>query len=476
MERKWKVLAVVSVAPFMGFLDLTVVNVAFPDIQRSFPASSLATLSWVLTGFNVVLAATLVGSGRLADRIGRKRTYVWALALFTVGSLAVAVAPSPGLLIAARLLQAIGASATIPTSIALVLVEFPREEQATAIGLIGAVGAVAAGLGPTVGGLLIDAASWRWAFWINIPIGILGIFAALRVLRESRDLTRGGIPDVVGIIAATASVGLLALALVKGNDWGWLSAAVIGCFVGTLLFGGLTVYRSAKHPVPVVELPLLRYHSFAVANLAVTCFAAGFFSMLLCSILFFTDVWGYSALEAGAAFTPVPVATAVVAGPAGRIADRRGHRFVIVPGALLFSAAMVLFALILGAQPAFTTEWLPIALLAGIGIGTAFPTFTSAATAALPPARLATGAAVMGAARQLGAAIGVASLVAIVGTPGASQALGAFEGAWFFAASAGFAAGLISLRLDRRIEPAPEIALAPASALAKPAHPAQIGL
>src|ERR687890_438936 len=195
MQRKWQVLLVTSVAVFMSFLDVTIVNIAFPDIRASFPETSLGDLSWILNAYNIVFAALLVPAGRLADRTGRRRTFVAGMLTFLAASVAAGLAPTVEFLVAARVVQAAGAAALVPTSLALVLPEFPLAQRATATGIWGAMGAIAAALGPSLGGTLVDAAGWRWVFFVNVAIGLPALIPARRPLRESRERNPGAMPD-----------------------------------------------------------------------------------------------------------------------------------------------------------------------------------------------------------------------------------------------------------------------------------------
>src|SRR5918911_1732058 len=232
MARRWQVLLVTSVAVFMSFLDVTIVNIAFPDIRASFVSTSLAGLSWILTAYNIVFAALLVPGGRLADRTGRRRTFMAGLVTFLAAAVAAGLAPTVGILVAARVVQATGAALLVPTSLALLLPEFPLAQRATAAGIWGAMGAVAAALGPSLGGALVDAAGWRWVFFVNLAIGLPALIPARRLLREARERDPGPLPDGLGVALLVAGVGLLSLGIVKGEDWGWGGGRVLGSLAG----------------------------------------------------------------------------------------------------------------------------------------------------------------------------------------------------------------------------------------------------
>ena len=465
MQRRWQVLLVTSVAVFMSFLDVTIVNIAFPDIRASFAATSLAGLSWILTAYNIVFAALLVPAGRLADRIGRRRTFMAGLVTFLAASAAAGLAPSVGVLVGARVLQAAGAAALVPTSLALLLPEFPLAQRATATGVWGATGAVAAALGPSLGGTLVDAAGWRWVFFVNLAIGLPALLPARRLLREAREPNPGPLPDALGVGLLVAGVGLLALGIVKGPEWGWGGGRVVGALAAAGALLGLFAIRSARHPAPVVEPALFRVRSFAVSNAGMFVFALGFYAFLLANVLFLTGPWGYSILTAGFALTPGPLMAAVGAAIGGRLADRFGQRVVALPGGLLFGAGCVGIAASTGAAPAYASEILPWLPLTGFGVGLSFAAWGSAAVAELPPSRFATGGAVIGCLRQIGAVLGIAVLVAVLGTPAAAaDPVAPFHDAWRLMAGTGAAAGLLALGLGRVRARDPEAALAPAPA------------
>lgn len=465
MERKWKVLSVTAAAVFMSFLDVTIVNIAFPDIRADFSGDSLAALSWVLNAYNLVFAALLVPAGRLADRLGRKRVFGWSLVAFAGSSALCALAPSVEVLVAARVLQAIAGAALVPTSLALLLPEFPISQRATATAIWGATGAVAAATGPSLGGLLVDAAGWRWVFIVNVPVAVAALVAGRSLLTESREPAGGRLPDLAGAALLATGVGLLALGIVRSESWGWGGTQTLASFAAAAALLVAFVARSARHPVPVVELSLFRVRSFAAANAAVALYAMAFYALLLCNVLFLTGVWRYSILDAGFALTPGPIMAAIVAGPAGALCDRYGQRVIAVPGTLIFAAGAALFALRIGPSPAYVSEFLPAMVLTGTGVGMTFASLGSAAVAELPPARFATGSAISACARQIGAVFGIAALIAVVGTPSPLDPLGPFQDAWWLMVAASVAASLVSVALGRVRAVAPDAAVE-----AAPAH------
>jgi EmrB/QacA subfamily drug resistance transporter len=464
VKKRWKVLLVTSVAVFMGFLDVTIVNIAFPDIESSFSDTSLAGLSWILNAYNIVFAALLVPAGRLSDRLGRRRMFFVGVLTFLAASAVCGLAPSVEVLVGARVVQAAGAAILVPTSLALLLPEFPLEQRATATALWGATGAIAAATGPSLGGVLVEATSWRWVFFVNLIIGLPALIPARRLLTETRNEHPGPLPDLAGVILLVAGIGLLSLGIVKGEDWGWGSGRVLGSLAAAAVALVAFLVRSSRHPAPVIELSLLRVRSFAVANVGVFLFALGFYAVLLANILFLTSVWGWSVLRAGVAVTPGPLMAAISAAIGGRLADRFGQRVVAFPGGLLFAAGCLVFAGSIGATPHYASEFLPATLLTGTGVGLSFAAWGSAAVAELPPSRFATGSAISSTSRQIGAVLGIAVLVAVLGTPRPEDAVSTFHTAWTLMAIPTATAGVLAIALGRVRARDPEAVLAPASA------------
>ncbi len=442
-------LLVASFGAFLAFLDATIVNVAFPSIRESFPGTSIARLSWVLNAYNIVFAAFLIVFGRLADLLGRRRGFVIGVLVFTVGSALCGLAPSVGLLIAARVLQALGAAMLVPASLALVVEAVPEERRAHAIGLWGATAAVAAGLGPPVGGALIEVGSWRWVFLINIPFGAIAMGVARGQLVESRAPGRRTMPDLRGAALLAGFLALLTLGVVKGGDWGWTSATTWLTFAASAALLGLFALSSRHHRSPVLDAALLRIPSFSVANLATALAGFGFFAYLLTNILWLQYVWKYDVQVAGLALVPGALVAAVVAGALGPLAEKHGYRPFVVPGAVIWAGAYLWYHQRVGIEPAFWSEWLPGQVLSGIGVGATLPLLASATLAAVPGGRYATASAVVSSARQLGGVLGIAVLVVVIGTPTAENAVAAFRDGWMLSVIAFFAVAVVSLPLGR---------------------------
>lgn len=433
-------LAVSSLAAFLAFLDVTIVNIAFPAITAAFPTTSAADLSWIFTAYNVTFAALLVPAGRLADLLGRRRAFLTGLALFGIASAACAAAPTVGLLVAARTVQAVAAALLAPSSLALLLPAFPPERRGFAVGTWGAMGGIAAATGPALGGLLVDGLGWRAVFLVNLPVVVITLVAGALVMTESRDLT-SRLPDLLGVVLLGGGVALLAWGIV-GGETSWTAPATLARVVGGLALLVLFAWRSGRVADPLVEPALFRVRAFRASILGYLVFSAAFYALLLANVLYLTGVWHYSVLLAGLAVTPGPLMAATGSALGGRLTDRFGARAVIVPGALLFAAGCALFATGIGPDPAYLTHFLPATLLTGAGVGGVFSGLGVAAVAALPPNRYATGSAVGTCARQIGAVFGISALLS-------GLAAGAhFHTAWTLmviaacaTAAAGFAVG-----------------------------------
>jgi EmrB/QacA subfamily drug resistance transporter len=454
MTQRTRVSAVVlCLGAFMGGLDLFIVNVAFPDLARDFAGTELSTLSWVLNAYTIVFAALLVPAGRWADAFGRKRVFLAGLAVFVAASAACAAAPSVGALIALRVVQAAGAALLLPASLALLLPEFPPERRSLAVAAWAASSAVAAAAGPPVGGLLVEL-SWHWVFLVNVPVGLVALVVGARVLRETRDPATVR-PDALGAVLLAAGVAALVGGIVQGPDWGWGDGRVVGAFAVAAALLAVVATRCTRHPAPIVEPALLRIRAFSVAAGAATLFFAGFGAMLLASVLVLTGPWQESVLRAGLMIAPGPAMAAVFSVPGARLAQRIGMAAVGALGTLLFVAGTVWWLTQVSAEPDYAGAFLPGMLIGGAGVGLVIPTLTAAAAAALPPERFATGTAVVSMGRQLGIAVGVAVLVAIVGTP---RSVEDFEAAYGFIVAMGVLSGLALAALGRVETPVPAVA------------------
>lgn len=421
--------ALLCIAAFMTMLDLFIVNVAFESIGGTYPGSSLAALSWVLNAYIVVYAACLIPAGSLCDRYGRKLGFLVGLALFTIASVGCAVAPTLGLLIICRVAQAAGAAALTPASLGLILTVLPESRRAGAVKVWATTSAFSAAVGPVVGGLLAET-SWRWAFLLNLPVGLVAFVVAVRLIPTSAPSSHARVPDPVGAIAIAVAIGGLSMALVKAKDWGGGSTQTLLTVVVVLVASALLVYRVRTHPAPVISPRLLRVPSFAVANITTLLFTSAFSALFLSVSLWLTTAAGYGPLQAGLALVPGPLLVPLFAAATQRWAGSIQPRFVISTGLALVGLGSLLLAARGGMH--YASDILPGWLITAVGIGIAMPTLIGSATADLSTTDAATGSAVVNTARQAGYALGVAGLVAILGTHASLSAGEAYKGGWIF--------------------------------------------
>ena len=441
--RRWslQVLALGSLGVFVVFLDTTIVNIAFTTISSAFHTTT-GHLAWVLNAYSLVFAAVLIPAGRLADRYGRRRVFLIGLIGFALMSALCGLAPDAGVLIAGRALQAVFAALVVPTSLALILPEFPAAKRHVAVGTWGAMGAAAAALGPTIGALLTEYASWRWIFLVNVPICAVVAFLGTRLLAESRDPDASGVPDPLGVLLVAAVPAVLSLGIIEGPDWGWSDPRVIGAFVVAALLFPVFLWRTTTAARPVLDLALFKVRQFRLVNVATLLFATAFYGLLLSNVIFLQTVWHYSVLRSALASAPGPMLVTVVARPASRLAAAIGPRRVLLAGAVSWAAGAAGYALTVGSSPHWATHWLPWMLLIGLGIGLTLPVQSGAAVQSLPPGRFAIGSAVNSSFRQLGAVLGISVFVAVLGSPTAATAVGDFDRVWWVFAALGLAAGL----------------------------------
>ena len=430
---------------FLTGVDMFIVNVAFDEIGRDYGTASLAQLSWILSAYAVVFAALLVPMGRLADRYGQKTGFVAGLAVFVAASLACGFAPGVWWLVAFRSVQAIGAAAMTPASLGLLLAAVEPHRRAPAARLWATTGAVAAALGPAVGGGLVQI-SWQWAFWINLPLGLLLIAGALRYVPDVRHNHGTPMPDLLGAAVLAIAVGALVLGIVQGNDWGWASARVLSAFAAAVFAGAIFTRRTLRHPSPVIAPSLLAVPAFRWANTAMLVFNGAFGAALLAGILWMQQAWDYGALQTGLAIALGPLAVPITSVVAHRLFPAARPGPMIATGSVLFAASAIWQGTALSTTPAYWTVFLPAWLLGGVAVGLAVPNLLAAGTATLPPSQASTGGGVVSMARQVGLVLGVAVLVTVV--DGAAPKTG-FTHAWYAVALGMVLAAIAALRMDR---------------------------
>jgi EmrB/QacA subfamily drug resistance transporter len=442
------VLVIVCAGVVLASLDLFIVNVALPRIARDFHAHGLSGPSWVLNGYAIVYAALLVLFGRLSESRARQHGFLLGVVVFTVASAACGAATSLPMLVAFRLVQAAGAALLTPTSLSLVLATTAPERRQGAVRAWTAVGGAAAALGPVVGGFLV-AASWRWVFLVNVPIGLVAVVVGWRRLPDvpGHPVPR---PDALGALLVTGGVAALTLGLVQGNDWGWGSARTVVALAASVVALAAFVAHTLRHHNPLVQPALFRNRTFSGASIVSLVFSVAFGAMLLSIVLWSQDVWGWSALRTGLGVAPGPLMVPLFAFlVAGRLIERFGAGRVIAAGSVIFAAGIGWWAIAANVRPNYP-EMVGGMLLTGVGVGLTLPTYMAAGAAALPPQAFATGSAVVNMLRQVGLAVGVAVLVAVLGTPHAPGAtLSAFQHGWEVIAGASLATALAGAALLR---------------------------
>jgi muconolactone delta-isomerase len=459
------VLLIVASGYALASVDLFVVNVALPKIAQDFGSAGLGDLSWVLNAYAIVYAALLVVFGRLADRFPREYGFLLGVAVFTLASALCAAANGTLALVTFRIVQAAGAALMTPTSLSMVLATSSREARDNNVRAWTAIGGLMAALGPVVGGLLVTI-SWRWVFVVNIPLGLAVLAVGWVRLPHVRG-ERVPYPDVLGAALITAGVALLTLGLVKGDDWGWDSTQTIGVLVASVAIIGSFVLHCLHHRNPLLDRDLFRRRSFSGASVVVTLYSVAFGAFLLSLVLWDQNVWHWSALQTGLAIAPGPflvLPTALLL--TERLIVRAGPGVVIAMGASLFTSGAVWFALFAGPKPDYFADIFPGLVAAGVGVGLALTTMIASATSELPPENFATGSAVVSMLRQVGLAIGVAVLIAVLGTPhSAAAVLDAFDRSWLVIGAFAAASALASLAVIgvRRAAPhsAPAAAIVP---------------
>jgi len=421
MERKWRTLIIVCVGIFMLLLDITVVNVALPDIQRELH-SSFTDLQWVVDAYALMLATAMLNAGSLGDMLGRKRVFLTGVVLFTAASAACGAATSPLFLNLARGAQGIGGAVMFAVSLALLSQEFHGRERGTAFGIWGATIGAAVAIGPLVGGALTSAAGWRWIFFVNLPIGAACVAFGARVLHESRDEEHGGF-DFLGMATLSAGLFALVLALLRGNDWGWSSARVLGLLAAAVALVALFVVVEARQPRPMFDVRLFRVPTFTGAQTTAFAISSAMFSQFLYLTLYLQNVLHYSPLQAGLRFLPLSVVSFFAAPAAGQLSSRLPVRVLLGCGLLLNALALYLMH---GVK--VSSGWTTLLagfLVGGVGIGMVNAPLAATAVSVVPPRQAGMAAGVNNTFRQVGIATGIAGLGAIFQTyyrPGGTRA------------------------------------------------------
>lgn len=426
----WNAFAVTAAGGLLVSLDVSVANALMPAIGADFTGDGRAAVSWVITAYAIVFAAALVPAGRIADRAGRRRTYLGGLAVFALGSVVCGVAPSLPVLIAGRAVQGLGAAAASPASLGLLLAATRERDRATYTARWTGAAALGMTIGPFVGGFLTTLGDWRWAFLVNVPIVAVVAVWAPRMLPETPRHPGRRLPDPIGAVILVGAAAALTLGLSEASDWGL--AHSVQCVAIGLALAVLFVRRSGTVSDPLLDLALLRHRRVAVAGAVSVLYAAALFSMVLSFMLFFVGRWHVDLVQAGAAVVPMGLVVVVLTTRVGRLADLVGYRVPIAAGAALMAVGLCLSAGLLSGDE-FAVRWLPLALLMGIGVGLCYPLLAAAAVHGLHQADLAAASGLNQSGRQLGAALGVAMSVGVLG-PSTTPSLARFHVVWLVAA------------------------------------------
>ena len=454
-NRKWITLAAVAFGLFMIMLDNTVVNVALPAIERDLHVS-ISSLEWVVTAYALTFAALLITGGKLGDLYGRKRIFIVGIAVFTLSSLACGLAPSAGFLIGARAVQGVGAALMNPASLSIITATFAPRERGQAIGIWAGVSAMALAIGPLVGGLIVDNINWNWIFFINVPVGVLGIAVSQYAIRESRDTSHEQSIDLPGLALSGAGLFAVSYALIEGNRHGWTSPEILGLFAAAVAL--LVAFVLVEHfqRLPMLDLSLFKIGSFTGANLVAMLVSLGMFGVFFFVSLYIQNILHFSPTKAGASFLPMTLLIILVAPMAGKASDRIGSRWLMGGGMTLVGISLLLYQRV-GLHSTFWTL-LPAMLLGGVGMALTMSPMTAAAMGSVPVDKAGVGSGVLNSFRQLGGSLGIALMGAIVASyitapprspQGAQQFVDGLHAALLVSAGITFAAAAVAVALVR---------------------------
>ncbi len=462
-NRKWWTLAALSFALFMIMLDNTIVNVALPSIQRDL-GIGVSELEWVVTGYALSFAVLMLSGGKIADMYGRRRVFLFGLAVFTVSSLACGLAGSAGLLIGARVVQGAGAAFMMPATLSIISVTFPPRERGAAIGIWAGVSAMALAIGPLVGGLITEHISWNWIFFVNVPVGALGVAATLLIVPESRDSTHEQRLDVPGLLVSAGGLFALVFALIEGSHYGWSSPTILSLFAVAGIALVAFVLLELHQRLPMMDLSLFRQGTFAGANIVALLVSLAMFGVFFFVSLYMQNILGYSAVEAGATFLPMTLLIILVAPIAGKASDRFGSRWLMTVGMTLTGVSLLSYAQL----EAGSSFWnvLPGLLTGGVGMAMAMSPMTAAALGAVPVDKAGVGSGILNTFRQVGGALGIAIMGAILtdrsvtalaaGASPEEAFMAGFTRSLYVGAGFAFAAAAVAALLVRTHHPARE--------------------
>ena len=414
MERKWWTLVAVCVATFMLLLDITIVNVALPDIQRQ-TGASFDQLQWVVDAYALALAGLLLAAGSLADRLGRRSSFAAGLGLFSLASLLCGLSGDATLLDFARGLQGVGGAAMFACSLALLAQEFQGRERGTAFGVWGATIGGAVAIGPLVGGAITQGFGWEWIFFINVPIGLAAIVLTQMRLRETRDPGATGV-DWAGTALFSGALLALVFALIRGNAEGWGSALILGLIAASVILLAVFVLVEMRQENPMLDLDLFRKPTFAGASIVAFTLSASMFAMFLYIVLYLQNILGFSPLGAGLRFLPLSLISFFVAAAAGPLSERFPKRNFFVAGLVLVALGLLWMGQAFSGGLTVGDDWTALLggfIVAGAGIGLINPPLASTAIGVVAPRQSGMASGINTTFRQVGIATGIAGLGAV---------------------------------------------------------------
>jgi len=455
-NRKWLTLAAVTFGLFMIMLDNTIVNVALPSIQREL-GSTVSQLEWIVNGYALTFAVLILTGGKLADMVGRRRIFIVGLAVFTASSLACGLAGSEQVLIGARVVQGAGAALMNPATLSIIIATFPQRQRGMAIGIWAGVSASALAIGPLIGGVITEHIGWSWIFFINVPVGLLGIVVARLAITESRDTSHEQRLDLPGLLKSALALFALTYGLIEANNYGWTSVRILSLFGVAAIAMAAFVALEMRQRLPMLDLSLFRNPTFVGANVTMMLVALAMFGVFFFVSLYTQNILGYSATQAGATFLPMTLLIVLIAPVAGRLSDRIGSRWLMGGGMTLLAFSLLIFARL--DQTSTFWDILPGGLVGGIGMGLTMTPTTAAGMGSVPVDKAGVGSAVLNSMRQVGGALGLAVMGAIVASQVnvastsprfPAQFVSGFQRGLEVAAAIAFAAAILAVLTVRR--------------------------
>jgi EmrB/QacA subfamily drug resistance transporter len=462
--RKWWTLASVSFGLFMIMLDNTIVNVALPSIERDLKID-ISELEWVVNGYALTFAVLMLTGGKLADLLGRRLIFIVGLVIFTFASLACGLSTSAEFLIVARIVQGAGSALMNPATLSIITATFPPRQRGMAIGIWAGVSAMALAIGPLIGGVITEQIDWSWIFFINVPVGVIGIVVARLVIAESRDTSHEQRLDLPGLLSSAVGLFALTYGLIEANTYGWTSARILSFFGVAVIGLALFVVVELRQRVPMLDLRLFRDPTFSGANATMMLVALAMFGVFFFVSLYLQNILGYSATQAGASFLPMTVLIILIAPIAGRMSDRIGSRWLMGAGMTLVGVSLLIFSRL----DADSTFWnlFPGLVVGGIGMALAMTPTTAAAMGSVPVDKAGVGSAVLNSMRQVGGSLGIAIMGAIVASEihassrqpeYVNQFITGFQRALVVAAGIAFAAAVVAIVTVRKYRHEPALA------------------